>query len=158
MAIPPVETPGPLERAMDGLEALERTINDSLPAGRRTLVVARWRPLELPDLPAIWNWQPTLSPTESQDSAANRDEFLISAYIGVEHTDDSEQMAAVETYADVACQVLDLDFRNSPFLGGGVQLARRQGRRLVVDTFGQTPVLCVELPLRLIATQIVNPQ
>jgi hypothetical protein len=142
---------------MDGLVALEETANDNLPDGAKTLPVKRWRPLQLPDLPAVWNWAPTFSPSERKDTAAQADSFLISVYIGVEHSDDVEQMAQVELYADVVCQLLDVDFRNSPFLDGAVHIADRTGRRLVIDTFGNTDVLCIELPLRLLVTQIVNP-
>jgi hypothetical protein len=158
MAIPPLEQPGPFARLMDGLEALERTINEQLPAGTKELVVYRWRTRQLPDLPAIYNWLPSQASAEKLDTAANRDAFPLSAYVGIEHSDDVEQLAAVELYADVACQVFDLDFRNSPFLGGAAQIADRTGRRLVVDSFGDTPVLCVELPLRLLTHQLINPQ
>ena len=157
MPLPPIEEPGPFRRMMDGLVALEDTVNAELPTGATSLTVTRWRPLSLPDLPALWNWMPTDAPAEKLDTAANRDTFQISAYVGVEHSDADEEMAAIEIYADVVCQVFDVDFRNSPFLAGAVQIADRSGRRLVIDTFGESDVLCIEIPLRLLTHQIINP-
>lgn len=146
---------GSLRIAMDALCALEQTISAALPAegtvaqqAARQLTFHRWRPQEMPDLPAVWNWMPE-SPNDKRSNAHMRDKVDLRVQIGVRHTNVDEQMAEIEIYADVGRQVFDQAFQTNCTLDGTVELAQRKSMRTALDRFNGIDVLCVEFALQL---------
>jgi hypothetical protein len=136
---------------MDALYGLEQTVHERL-------TVYRWRPVQFPQVPALWNWPSTdLSPVEKTDIANHRDRVEISAYIGVKPSDSKEEMRQFEQYVDAARAVIDPGFNKNGPLDGVATRAFRRGFRPVLDDFSGKQVLCIELPLELHLNRILTP-
>lgn len=129
-----------VREAMDGLVALEATLNDQLPTGALPLRVYRWRPRGLIEPPAIYHWAPDDTETEARDQARRRDALQLMCIVCVEHSDSNEEMAALEDYADLLRAAFDDAFDQTAPLGG-VRNAKRLGFRPIEDQFGDIAVL-----------------
>lgn len=141
--------------AIDQVVALEQTINASLPDGATELVVYRWRPQGIPDVPALWNWL-VESPQDIKDLAHLRDRLDLRIQIAVAHTNVDEEMAAIELYADAFRATVDPALRENCTLDGTVEYAKRISMRTALDRFNQIDLLCVEFALEIQLTRIVT--
>lgn len=144
---------GSLRVAMDALCALEAQINDRIPDPVRKLAMYRWRPQEMPDLPALWNWMPE-APEDKLSNAHLRDKLDLRIQVGIEHTNVDEQMAAVEDYFDIVGQVVGQALQQPAPLDETVNSADIKGARTVLDRFNQIDLLCIEFRLEL---QLIKP-
>lgn len=145
--MPPNPT-GSLKIAIDALVALEQTVNVALPAGTSELVVYRWRPQAMPDLPAMWNWL-VESPADKRDNAHMRDRLDLRAQIGVAHSAVDEQMAQIETYGDAFRAAVVPELERNCTLDGAVDRAIYRSMNTALDRFAQTDLLCLEFRLEL---------
>lgn len=129
---------GDIAPMMDALVALEETVHEDL-------IVKRWRPTTI-DPPMLWNFVDD-SPYEHRDQSRVRDELRLITSIGIRHSDVSEEMAAVETYADAFRRTIDPALDTNQPLGGTCFSATRTRMRLALDRFGGVDVLCAEFHL-----------
>jgi hypothetical protein len=103
----------------------------------------RWRPLSLPDLPAIYNWMPSAS-FEQRDQSRWRDIPNLLTRIAIGGTDIETRMDRLETYADIFREIVDpvLD-QNRPVEGTAYKMWRT-GMATVSDRFNELPVLTIQ--------------
>lgn len=132
-----------LKVVMDEVVALAEEVRDEIEAqGHKRLRVYRWRPNRI-ELPAIYHWlAPGGSPGEKHTVAHRRDTLNLLQRVAVRHTDVNEEMAQLETYSDIAVDLLDRRLDSHAPLGG--HRANRQSMATVLDTFNDVDVLCME--------------
>lgn len=152
---------GALKPALTALKNLYGEVNAALPPDVEPLRVYRWRPMNPPDLPAVWNWFPTDKMHESdlalKDIANHRDTFYISAYIAVTKRDAEDDMELIEDYVDAFRAVVDPALNKRGCLDNTVVRAQRLGMRPAIDDFNQIEIPCLEFPLELWLQRILNP-
>jgi hypothetical protein len=135
---------------MDGVQALEESINDAIDTYNTdngttwdTLRVYRWRPRKI-ETPAVYNWMPQESPFEQRDLARWRDTIYLNVRVALDFVDNNEDMDGIEFYADVFRYVVDGALDQNRPLSGASYVALRTGMRLVSDNFDQIDYLCAE--------------
>jgi len=136
----PLPTPGSLKSFMSELVALERTVHDDLR-------VYRWRPIGVPELPALYNWMPT-STFVQKDLARWADNPRVLVRIAIAHSEIDEDMASLEDYADHFRAVTDAEFQHGNPLNGTCRRAERVGMNTVLDRFNDIDLLCIEFPIQ----------
>jgi hypothetical protein len=135
---------------MDELEALARDgvkpAFDALDEGK--LRVYRARPVNVPQLPALWWALSAPAPMEQRDLARWRDTVNVAARIGVRHTDSATEARQLELAADVFREVVDAALAppGNP-LNGAAREAHRTSMVPALDDFNDTPVLCYEFTI-----------
>lgn len=130
-----------LSETMDLLVELENTVHADL-------TVVRWRPRANIELPALYNW---FDPSEAEfkDQAKRRDTLRLVAIVAVEHSDDDEEMAKVEVYADAFRQTIDAAFNERGGPLSGARRAERNNMQLLVDDFAGVNALCIGFELEI---------
>ena len=118
--------------------------------------VYRWRPENVPELPAIYNWLGD-SPATWADVCTVHETLTINARLAVRHSDVGDEMDLLEDLADRFRDVVDQQLNRTGGPLGGVQYARRTGMRNVIDRFGDVPVLALEFPLAVRVERTVQP-
>lgn len=135
-------TQGSLVAFMTALTGLETGISPDLR-------VYRWRPVLMPEVPAVYHWLST-SPADIPATHSARDTLNLAVRIAVRHTDSDEEMAKVEAYYDQARDVLDHDFStpSTSVLRPACLWAKRTTSRTALDTFNDVDVLILELGIQ----------
>lgn len=118
--------------------------------------VYRWRPENVPELPAIYNWLGD-SPATWADVCTVHETLTINARLAVRHSDVGDEMDLLEDLADRFRDVVDQQLNRTGGPLGGVQYARRTGMRNVIDRFGDVPVLALEFPVEVRVHRTVQP-
>ena len=118
--------------------------------------VYRWRPENVPELPAIYNWLGD-SPAEWLNVCALQETLTINARVAVRHSDVGDEMGLLEDLADRFREVVDQQLTRTGGPLGGVKYAARTGMRNVIDRFGDVPVLALEFPLAVRVQRTVQP-
>lgn len=138
-----------LRAVVDELEALEQLAivqaDDDAGDYATPLSYERWRPAAMPELPCVYNWLAT-SPATQQSVGILREVFDLRCRVALPNVaEDSGQQVGglVETYADAFRSVLDpvLWATGQPL---GVQKTERNAMQMVLDTFNEVDVLCIE--------------
>jgi hypothetical protein len=140
---------GSLREMMDQLVRLEETIHPDL-------LVLRWQPVGVPDLPAIWNWIAP-SPFEIRDQMRWRDTMNIVIRLGLRHTDFDTEMDDVEKYCDAVRDIVDDALYNNSPLNGTATWARRTGMQMQSFEFNNISVMGVEFPLEIQLDRRIQP-
>lgn len=141
--------PSSLRIFMDELLELEQTIEPAENEWGESLLVLRWRPTEMPELPALWHWIAT-SPHVQRDLSRWVEDLTIQIRVGVPTSAPTdEQHARLEHYFDRVREVLDPVFAEGsrPFQGAAYE-AHRTASRTTLEVFNEIPVLCLEFDLR----------
>lgn len=132
---------GSLQTLMDKLVELEETIDPNLR-------VSRWRPARI-DPPHLYNW---INPSPASIPAIDivRDELNLAIRILVKPSDIETETEAIETYWDLARDVIDGDLVRpaDSVLRASAHMAKRTTMRNVSDTFNQIQYLGLELVLQ----------
>lgn len=132
-----------LTQIMDRLVELENTIHDDL-------VVYRWRPSGTPQLDSggsLWNWLGT-TPNQVIDTGTWRDPLTVIATVGIRHTDNDEDMARIEEYADAFILTVDPEFDHVRPLGGATRRATRENMQMAEVQFEEgISVLAIQFVL-----------
>ena len=113
--------------------------------------VYEWRPHGIPELPAIWNWIDD-GQFEIVDTGRGDDILVVTATIGVKPSDIAEKMGQLIKLTDIFRATVDpVLWRNgrNPPLGGTVRQAKRVVTRTSIDEFDGTPVMCMDMLIRL---------
>lgn len=144
---------GKLTALIAAVRALhEQVAADVLAVLDEELRVYDWRPRGAVELPALYLWMGN-SPYAVQDMATGQDSVLLLPRIGIRHTDVDEEMALLTKLVDSYMYVVDVALweaqndRSKTLLDGVALRAVRGGMRPIGDTFGEIPVLAMELPL-----------
>jgi len=111
------------------------------------MVVRRWRPINLVDLPAIYNWMPQAL-FEQRDLSRWRDIPTIFTRVGIGGTDVETRMERLEDYADIFREIVDPAFDQPQPLNGSCYKVFRTGMSTVADTFNEArTVLAIQFPI-----------
>ncbi len=142
-------TQGSFTDFMSALEALHQQVQAAL-VGQLPLRVYRWRPVMIPELPAIYPWI-SQSPFEVKaTSGLVEDTVNVRARVAAAHVDGVQDGATLELIIDAYRLVVDTALylpTRSPF-AGVAKVVDRTGMQNVVDRFNDIPVLCMEFPLQ----------
>jgi len=137
-----------IAKILDQLVMVEQAIDPRLR-------VYRWRPANVPEFPALYNWLAD-SPADWPAIDSIQETLNLAVRVAVRHTDSDEEMALVEDLADRFRETIDQQLnRRGPL--GGVQYAQRNGMRNVLDRFGDITALCIEFPVAVRVERIVTP-
>lgn len=136
---------------LEGIVALENQVKADLAGQSPSLPIRVYpiRPNANIELPALYNWFP--DGTSDLSSTHHMDDILVvTARIGIRHTDSGEEVYRLLSYAEafadrVDQELLEFDTVN---LGAAAQEAARQRFRTVTDKFADVPVLCAEFQIR----------
>lgn len=141
---------GYLGTLMDALVGLENTISQDLH-------VTRWRPLSV-DPPHLYNWL-VPSPADIPAVGIARDTLELSIRIVVPSSDIDEQTAMLETYYDLARDVIDSDVirPRESVLKTAAHKAERVRSRNILDTFNDIEYLGLELVLQVELRRTFSP-
>jgi hypothetical protein len=127
---------------MDALVALEGTIDPG------NLRVDRWRPAKV-DPPHLYNW---INPSPAEIPAVDivRDELNLAVRIIVKPADIQDETAKLETYWDLARDVIDGDLVRpaQSTLRTAAHMAKRTTMRNISDRFGEIQYLGLELVIQ----------
>lgn len=119
-----------------------------------------WRPSAFPELPAIWNWIDDGS-YDVDDTARASNRVIITVTIGVRPADLGETVGRLVTLTDHAMDVLDPALWNRNPLAGTALTARRTTIATRFDEWdtanGVAPVMCMDLPIEVQLTKLINP-
>ncbi len=146
-----IEGPGSFTYLMTKLTALERNVHERLR-------VYRWQPVNVPDLPAIWNWMGE-SPFSQKDQMKWEDAIQIFVRIGIPHTEIDQDMERIETYTDAFREVVDdalYNLRVGPLEGAALRAERTSMRNVGIE-FNGVPVFCVEFPITFHVERRIEP-
>lgn len=148
-----------LKPAIDALVTLEGQVAKAAKEEDAKLEprVYRWRPEDLPELPAIWNW---IDPDEYDviDVMHGEDQLLIAVTLAVEPRVLAEQEDQLVDLFDVFTAIVDpaLNRKTPPGeatrtepLEGTVRKARRTTTRQHYEDFNGIPVMCLTSLIRL---------
>ncbi len=133
---------GKLKAVMDSLVALEQQVVVRHPE----ILVYRWHPAALPNLPAIWNVLGD-SPSERPDPATRRERLALRVQLGVPPGPVGERMEQFEPWCESIWDVLDPAFNDNRPLDGNADWAERTVTRNRIVRFGTTDVLVFEFGL-----------
>ena len=134
---------------------LERKVSDEAAKLRAKdkLRVYEWRPVKLPELPALWNWIDDGAEVNVVDTQRDDDIVIITATLGVLPADLEESMGRLVRLLDVFIDTVDPALRQRPVLPdkNGTSTARA-ARRIITrssfDNFNDTPVMCMDMMIR----------
>lgn len=134
---------------MTVLQGLHQQVADALALQGLPVRVYRWRPVAMPELPAIYPW---ISPSTFEVVATGglvQDVLNVRARVADRHQDGVQDGETLEVIVDTYRQVVDTALyhpASSPF-AGVAKVVDRTGMANAIDRFNDIPVLCMEFPL-----------
>lgn len=141
-------TQGSVADFMTALEGLHNQVAAALADLTPSLEVRvyRWRPIGLPELPAIYNWIADSPYRVVATGGLVEDTLNIRARVATAHVDGEEDGLVLERIVDTYRHVFDTALyhpASSPFTGIA-KVVDRTGARNLIDRFNDIPVLCME--------------
>lgn len=114
-----------------------------------------WRPPQMPQLPAIWNWIDDGS-YEIVDTARADDLVVVTATIGVKPTAQLDQtLDRLVRLTDTFRQTVDPALHKRPVLGGTARAGKRVVTRTNFDDFNDVPVMCMDMLIQVQLSRFV---
>jgi hypothetical protein len=107
-----------------------------------------WRPLNLPELPAMWNWIDS-GEYDIVDTHRGDDILVVACTIGVKAGDFGEKMDQLVRIMDVFREVSNPALASHLPLNDTARYARRVVTRSHIEDFEGIPVLCLANLIRL---------
>lgn len=131
------------------LVALEQQVSEAAAAINPVdeLRVYPWRPVKAPELPALWNWIDDGS-YEIVDTARADDIIVVTATIALAPGQLDESLDRLVRLTDVFRGVVDPALNQHRPLGGTARRAKRVVTRTTFDEFGELPVMCMDMLIR----------